>query len=110
MTALHVGRESKPKTIIFQCWNWSLLVEDVALPVRTTPRECFIAMTAAMKNVLSPNSDTRIMISEEKKASICVELSKHASWQNIECACSSNPSRTLSDTRTMISKKKKTSY
>ncbi len=48
----------------------------VVWPANTTPRECFMAMTAAMKKVLSPSSETRIIIRDEKKASICMCLAK----------------------------------
>lgn len=40
---------------------------DEKAPANTTSRECFIAMMAAIKNVLSPISDTMIIKNESIK-------------------------------------------
>lgn len=37
-------------------------------PRNTLRRELFIARIAAMKNVLSPNSDTKVILNEDKNA------------------------------------------
>ena len=41
----------------------------VLIPIKITYRECFMAIIAAMKKVLSPSSEKMIIISDEKKAS-----------------------------------------
>lgn len=44
-----------------------ITIKDANAAVNTTTRGCFIAMRAAMRNVLSPISENRIMIKERVK-------------------------------------------
>ena len=69
---------------------------------KTTPLGCLIAINAAIKNVLSPNSEMIIMAKEKKKAWTGEEtrpdgdVVSDPSKSNIECNGDSNPSESES--------------
>jgi hypothetical protein len=69
---------------------------------KTTPRGCRIAMSAAIKNVLSPNSEIMIIVNENKKecngadVNPDEELVSDPSKSKIECNGENRPSESES--------------